>query len=94
MLLPQNILTLFQCCCYVDMTSHFGRCQISFEATLGTSTLKFATLNNVRSKLYISTLILLTLDIVKITLSFSMLTFTTLTKRQFREDTCTNLNGI
>ena len=35
MLLPQNILTLFQCCCYVDMTSHFRSMSNQFWSNVG-----------------------------------------------------------
>ena len=55
-----------------------GQCQINVEPTLCMSTMKFTTLNIVKSTFFISTLMLIALDNVETMLSFSMSSFITL----------------
>ena len=70
---PVNISTLSQRYCYVNMS----RDVIKHQNNAGT-TLNFATLNNVKSTLSISTLTLETLEKVETALLFSASSFTTL----------------
>ena len=73
MLIPGNILTLFQCYLLLIWAHNVGQRQINVEITFHISTLEFTTSNNVESTLCISTL-----NNVETTLSFSTLRFTIL----------------